>query len=732
MGIVLFILTLLLEIASIVWSYWYGANVFGRLLAVVWDVFFPNQPLSLAACGLVFLIMNLTCHLIALLVAVIRLLLAWLRLGVPSEQQQERVSQVYEQVAAAFVAHPLGALKTPRSFRFSPDPDLEIGWVGPSLVIHDTLLKSRFLPALLLRELAHYNSADVWLRLMLGLFPPPLYGLGIGLGPLLLYFPWIWYWRTREYVADAFVAKLGHGEELLEVLEHLKLPRNRERNILLREVPYAEERKERITLIRQPQIASPHADTLAELPPGPQLMALPAASSAMTEISRAEEIEGSMILGAALSGDLWEWVKEGYLTYPRRALGLHGVVIGRSGSGKTETLLRIAYLAAKIYRYQVIYLDAKGDWTLAARFRSLMREAGIAEQRIGLFPNVSHNGWMGDEHDLLNKLLQSQQWNDPFYKEVAVNLLSLALNAPGGLPKSSTELLERLNPNRLQALYKEKPQEQELKGLDTEKQWGAYLRYSAFFTGVRGKLDGSATFGSYDAGYYLLDGVRLKDEAGRLGQYLIEDFEQYLAQRRYSGTNSARRTLMIIDDYGAISSAARAVDLFERIRGLGGCVLISAQSEEGLGLHSDTRRIMGTAPTLILHATVFPKDVVEAGGTVVSPQFTYHLPEEDQTPYAATQEEPGLSLTMRRDFRVQPSDVQQLPTGRAYVIHGGRAQLADITMLPYDESAIEALATDLQRQYVTSRQSASTPSPPNKPQKKQPRRRSSRSDDQTQ
>jgi hypothetical protein len=391
---------------------------------------------------------------------VIRLILAWLRLGVPSEQQKEIVSQVYEQVAVTFAAHPLGALKIPRSFRFSPDPDLEIGWVGSCLVIHDTLLKSRFLPALLLRELAHYNSNDVWLRLLLKLFPPPLYGLGtvvglgIGLGPLVLYFPWIWYWRTREYAADAFVARLGHGEELLEVLENLKLPRNRERNILLREVPYAEERKERINLIRQPQITAPQVETIAALPPGPELLELPAASSTTIAVRRAEEIEGSMILGTALSGDLWEWVKEGYLIYPRRALGLHGVVIGRSGSGKTETLLRIAYLAAKIYRYQVIYLDAKGDWTLAARFRALMREAGIAEQRIGLFPNVSHNGWMGDEHDLLNKLLQSQQWNDAFYKEVAVNLLSLALNAPGGLPKSSAELLERLNPNRLMALYK--------------------------------------------------------------------------------------------------------------------------------------------------------------------------------------------------------------------------------------------------------------------------------------
>jgi len=300
-------------------------------------------------------------------------------------------------------------------------------------------------------------------------------------------------------------------------------------------------------------------------------------------------------------------------------------------------------------------------------------------------------------------------------------LLSLAVSATRGLPKSSTQLLERLNPNRLITIYKGKRQEQELKGLDSGKQWGAYLRYSAFFRAVRGKLDGSSSFGAYDAGYYLLDGVRLKDEAGRLGQYLIEDFEQYLAQRRY-GPASDRRTLIIIDDYSAISSAASAVVLFERIRSLRGCVLISAQSEEGLGLHADTRRIMGTAPTLILHAAVLPKDAIEAGGMVLSPQYTYHFPdeEEDEGEELAAmpaEGEPRISLTMRRESRVQVSDVQQLPTGRAYIIHGGKAQLADVAMLPYNEDYMEELAADLQQQYS---QQQPAPAPPTKKQQRKP------------
>jgi hypothetical protein len=432
-----------------------------------------------------------------------------------------------------------------------------------------------------------------------------------------------------------------------------------------------------------------------------------------------EELDGKIVLGPALKGDLWAWVRAGYLVFPPEALGLHGVVIGRSGAGKSETLLRLAYLAAKVYGWRVYFVDAKGDWSLAARFRLLMQQAGIPDARIGMFPNVAHNGFLGTPQDLLNKLLQSQRWSEPFYREVATNLLWLALRAPGTLspPSSSRELLRRLHPAFLLNAYKGRPEAFELK-LDPDKLLGAYYRYAAFFRAVRGKLDGSASFGSFDAGYYLLDGVRLKDEATRLGHYLLTDFEQFLATKQRSA--DSRHSLIIVDDYAVIAdTTAAAVGLFERIRGLGGCILVSAQSEEGLGFYTDARRIMGAAPTAIVHATSFPKDSIEAAGMVLTPQFTYHLPDEQATP--SPQGEPRISLTMRRDFRVQPSDVQQLTTGRAYIIHGGKAHLTDIAMLPYDDQAVQKLAVDLQQDYLTSQpQSAPLPQAPAKPQQKNP------------
>src|SRR5579884_3375900 len=57
-----------------------------------------------------------------------------------------------------------------------------------------------------------------------------------------------------------------------------------------------------------------------------------------------DEQEGQGVLGAWVDGDLG-WRKKQWLVFPTRELGQHGVIIGASGTGKTETLLRLAVLA---------------------------------------------------------------------------------------------------------------------------------------------------------------------------------------------------------------------------------------------------------------------------------------------------------------------------------------------------------------------------------------------------
>jgi hypothetical protein len=99
----------------------------------------------------------------------------------------------------------------------------------------------------------------------------------------------------------------------------------------------------------------------------------------------------------------------------------HGVVIGGSGSGKTITLLRLAYLAAKCYGYRVFFVDAKADKPTAALFTAIMHEsAGV---NVRLFPASSFDGWRGDGRAILNRLMAVESFSEPYYKAVTKTVL---------------------------------------------------------------------------------------------------------------------------------------------------------------------------------------------------------------------------------------------------------------------------------------------------------------------
>ena len=66
-----------------------------------------------------------------------------------------------------------------------------------------------------------------------------------------------------------------------------------------------------------------------------------------------EQIKRKPIIGLPLSGALSDWRIKDWVTYPAELLNRHAVIIGGSGTGKTEFLLRVAYLTAKILKWKV-------------------------------------------------------------------------------------------------------------------------------------------------------------------------------------------------------------------------------------------------------------------------------------------------------------------------------------------------------------------------------------------
>ncbi|MDF1597096.1 MAG: DUF853 family protein [Acidimicrobiia bacterium] len=379
--------------------------------------------------------------------------------------------------------------------------------------------------------------------------------------------------------------------------------------------------------------------------------------------STARAAPASILLGEAQGGDLIDWIHNGTVFYPATVLGRHLVVVGGTGSGKTETLLRLAYGAAANLGWQILYIDAKGDPSNVHRFVGAMGQAGV--QRLKVFPDEPYDGWRGEPLALLNRLMAVEDFSEPYYRAVTKLLLAEAVKHPIGPPRSAVDLIDRL----------------QARGQGKEAQ-GAVARYRGFFEVLEGKLDGRWAFEDADAAYVLLDGLALKEEAAGLGRFLVEDFAHYVARRKPID----RRVLLIVDEFSALSMDADAANLFERVRSLGAAVIVSSQSYAGLGAGAD--RILDAAAGLICHQSADPERLAGRAGT---------RPSIERTIQVSTEGGPtGLGSLRQQDaFRVHPDKVRQLEVGECFVISQGRAARVSVTPLRLDReiSTIEARRT---------------------------------------
>ncbi|HET8845519.1 MAG TPA: hypothetical protein VFN35_28885 [Ktedonobacteraceae bacterium] len=377
-----------------------------------------------------------------------------------------------------------------------------------------------------------------------------------------------------------------------------------------------------------------------------------------------DHIEHQIVLGLAIETGLPAWVKKHFVIFPTHDLGQHGVVIGKSGSGKSTFLLRLAVLVARVLHWQVIMIDGKGDEDAGAAFVAAMKHAGI--QRVKLFPAEPYNGWVGTPKAVLSRLLAIEEFSDTHYRAIAENVLRLALMAPGKPVKTSAELLARLNLTNeyLLGLYVGHAEEVAyLEYLQRKDPLGVYNRYSALLSTLGEQLTGTWSFEDIDAAYIVLDGLALSGIISGLARYFVEDFANYAGQRK----PKERRVLFIFDDLGAVD--ANLTNMFERVRARGVSVFVSGQSDRSIayrGLLANAERILACATTIVLHACSHPHEILARAGTAFIVEESSQISGEQETGQG--------SLRLKEVLNVHPNDVMQLPVGEAYVIAHGKAQ----------------------------------------------------------
>jgi hypothetical protein len=299
---------------------------------------------------------------------------------------------------------------------------------------------------------------------------------------------------------------------------------------------------------------------------------------------------------------------------------------------------------------------------------------------------VYYHGWHGTPAELKNRLLSIIDFSESaYYGDVASNVLDLALGAPT-TPRSSTHFLANLQFSRLKAIYANNPfQYRRVLALEKRLLQQVEMRCQVFFSAMAGQLDGTLDYANADAVYLRVRGFTLRNEAPRLGRFLISDFMHYIAERRRSGV----QTLLIIDEFNALRMREETSILFEQVRSFGGNLMISAQGYAGLGPHEYAERILDACSTYVLHACSDPGPVSRRAGKRFFLETSWSEDEEGI---------PRKHIRPKWDWRVPESSVIQQEEGEAFWIYHGRAQHVQTAMVPITSEQVACGWQEIRRQ----------------------------------
>jgi hypothetical protein len=346
----------------------------------------------------------------------------------------------------------------------------------------------------------------------------------------------------------------------------------------------------------------------------------------------------------------------------------HAVILGASGTGKTETSMRIAHQVASRTDAPIFYLDAKGDRTSAERFCALMRAAG---RRVRVFPNERFDAWRGDWRAIVNRLLEVIEFvpEGPasYYRDIAKTALQLACHHPDGPPRSSHELLHRLDYEML--LNAHGPTTAVL-SLPRDKVSQVRLRYEAFFGQLGSLLDGDWSFEDADAAYFLLDSVALGEDTAGAASLLFADFAHYFTARK----PRERFCVLFADEFAAIASSTDVAMKVEQARGFNTSLILVPQTVSGMGEREQRDRILGSVETVIAHAVNEPERLAELAGARRVLELTHRIENGvwDGGGMAKLEESPKLD----------PDRIRELPVGTAWLIRRGRAAKVAVEPAP--------------------------------------------------
>jgi hypothetical protein len=380
-------------------------------------------------------------------------------------------------------------------------------------------------------------------------------------------------------------------------------------------------------------------------------------------------------------GHRWQPV----FSLPAAACARHMVIVGATGSGKTNLMIRLwagwftAALqqarAGQAGRPLLVVLDCKGgadSRRKADRTRRLLYGAGA--HRVAVWPDEARLAlWdLPPQHlaVLLYQLIESGTGAAAYYADVLQAVVTLAVTAPGGPPASSADFTGRLEARWLAHAWGDGRHPRELAWARSAARHlpDIQLRYATLLGRLGPALDGPGTLAEADAWYCILEGTSEPSVAEAQAMALTE----LAAHTATSLDAEPRAILLAADDYSAVSRRVPLSNLYERGRSLGIGVQVSAQSWQGLGATEDERhRIAATADGgVFVLQTPHPEPLVQLAGTRRVLDTAHRL-------VGNTWGDEGTTR-LQRAWTADPELVRRLGVGQACYIHRGAATFVQV------------------------------------------------------
>jgi hypothetical protein len=373
------------------------------------------------------------------------------------------------------------------------------------------------------------------------------------------------------------------------------------------------------------------------------------------------------------------------LAVPAGSLTRHSVIIGSSGSGKTNLMMRLwagwyaatlgTHLRREGDRPLLIVLDCKGGpdaRVKAERTRRLLH--GVGARRVAIWPDEARLClWDLPPRDLGVLLLEMIETGDgaaAYYTDIMQTVVTLALAAPGGPPPDATSFLDRLDVTWLESAYSDGAHEAAMIRIRAARAHlgDIQLRCATLLGRLGPALDGPGTLQGADVWYCILEGTREQSVAETQAMALTE----LVAYAATDPGTERRAILLAADDYSAVSRRVPISNLYERGRSLGLGVQVSAQSWQGLGTDDDERyRIAATADggIWLLH-TPHSEPVIQLAGTRRVLESAHKL-------IGATWGDEGTTR-IQHAWTADPGLIRTLGTGQACYIHRGGATFVQV------------------------------------------------------